>query len=62
MIVTNTTVHLYISHYVEAIQQLGKQVATCVCLMVKNIKILNINLIFDALLKLVLIVIVRFWL
>lgn len=53
MVVTNSTVQpLYLSHYVEAIQQLGKQVATCVLPdgeKYKNIE--HLNLIFDALLE-----------
>ena len=53
MIVTNTTVQpLYLSHYVEAIEQLGKQVTVCVLPdgeKYKNSE--HLNLIFDALLE-----------
>ncbi|ANF82695.1 3-dehydroquinate synthase [Acinetobacter sp. NCu2D-2] len=53
MIVTNDTVApLYLSHYVEAIEQLGKKVATCILPdgeKYKNIE--HLNLIFDALLE-----------
>ena len=53
MIVTNTTVQpLYLSHYVEAIEKLDKQVSVCVLPdgeKYKNSE--HLNLIFDALLE-----------
>ena len=53
MIVTNTTVQpLYLAHYVAAIEQLGKTVASCILPdgeQYKNIE--HLNLIFDALLE-----------
>lgn len=53
MIVTNTTVQaLYLNHYVESIEKLGKKVATCILPdgeKYKNIE--HLNLIFDALLE-----------
>ncbi|WP_130803667.1 3-dehydroquinate synthase [Acinetobacter ihumii] len=53
MIVTNTTLEqLYLSHYVQHLQALGKNVATCVLPdgeKYKNIE--HLNLIFDALLE-----------
>lgn len=53
MIVTNTTVQpLYLAHYVTAIEQLGKTVASCILPdgeQYKNIE--HLNLIFDALLE-----------
>ena len=53
MIVTNTTVQaLYLNHYVESIEKVGKKVATCILPdgeKYKNIE--HLNLIFDALLE-----------
>lgn len=53
MIVTNTIVQaLYLNHYVESIEKLGKKVATCILPdgeKYKNIE--HLNLIFDALLE-----------
>lgn len=53
MLVTNTTVQaLYLQHYVESIEKLGKKVATCILPdgeKYKNIE--HLNLIFDALLE-----------
>lgn len=53
MIVTNTTVApLYLTHYVEAIESLGKVVSTCILPDGEKYKDLqNLNLIFDALLE-----------
>ena len=53
MIVCNTTVEpLYLSHYVSAIEQLGKTVKTCILPDGEKFKdIEHLNLIFDALLE-----------
>jgi len=53
MIVTNTTIQpLYLQHYVDAIQALGKKVASCVLPDGEKYKdIQHLNLIFDALLE-----------
>lgn len=53
MIVSNTTVEpLYLSHYVSAIEQLGKTVKTCILPDGEKFKdIKHLNLIFDALLE-----------
>ena len=53
MIVSNTTVEpLYLSHYVSAIEQLGKTVKTCILPDGEKFKdIEHLNLIFDALLE-----------
>ena len=53
MIVSNTTVEpLYLSHYVSAIEQLGKTVKTCILPDGEKFKdIQHLNLIFDALLE-----------
>ena len=53
MIVSNTTVEpLYLSHYVYAIEQLGKTVKTCILPDGEKFKdIEHLNLIFDALLE-----------
>ncbi len=52
MIVTNTTVAaLYLSHYVTAVEALGKKVATCILPDGEQYKdIQHLTLIFDALL------------
>lgn len=53
MIVTNTTIQpLYLQHYVDAIQALGKKVASCVLPDGEKYKdIQHLNLIFDGLLE-----------
>ena len=53
MIVTNTTIQpLYLDHYVQAIEALGKKVATCILPDGEKYKdIQHLNLIFDALLE-----------
>ena len=53
MIVTNTTVAaLYLSHYVTAVEALGKKVATCILPDGEKYKdIQHLTLIFDALLE-----------
>lgn len=53
MIVTNTTIQpLYLQHYIDAIQALGKKVASCVLPDGEKYKdIQHLNLIFDALLE-----------
>ncbi|NNP74402.1 3-dehydroquinate synthase [Acinetobacter defluvii] len=53
MLVTNTTVQaLYLQHYVESIEKLGKKVATCILPDGEKYKTIeHLNLIFDALLE-----------